>query len=99
MEKEKSMAADRTDTKAVEEKALNYLKSFIEDSKVISPIIADKNKKTCWDRHLYLHTDCVRDKGYLQGRVPIQMKGTEVGRFVTMKWNFKLEKYLDLRKT
>lgn len=80
------------DTKAIEDKALNHFKSFIEDSKVISQFIADNDKEPCWDGHLYLYADGIRDKEHLQGRVPIQIKGTEVGRFVTKKWKFKLEK-------
>ena len=83
---------DAIDTKAIEEKALNHFKSFIEDSKVISQFIADNDKEPCWDGHLYLYADGIRDKEHLQGRVPIQVKGTEVGRFVTKKWKFKLEK-------
>ena len=83
---------DARDTKAIEEKALNHFKSFIEDSKVISQFIADNDKEPCWDGHLYLYADGIRDKEHLQGRVPIQIKGTEVGRFVTKKWKFKLEK-------
>jgi len=83
---------DAIDTKEIEEKALNHFKSFIEDSKVISQFIADNDKEPCWDGHLYLYADGIRDKEHLQGRVPIQIKGTEVGRFVTKKWKFKLEK-------
>lgn len=83
---------DAIDTKAIEEKALNHFKSFIEDSKVISQFIADNDKEPCWDGHLYLYADGIRDKEHLQGRVPIQIKGTEVGRFVTKKGKFKLEK-------
>ena len=83
---------DAIDTKAIEEKTLNHFKSFIEDSKVISQFIADNDKEPCWDGHLYLYADGIRDKEHLQGRVPIQIKGTEVARFVTKKWKFKLEK-------
>ena len=83
---------ETVDTKAIEEKALNYFKSFIEDSKVISQFIADNDKEPCWDGHLYLYADGVRDKEHLQGRVPVQIKGTEVCHFVTKKWKFKLEK-------
>ena len=83
---------DAIDTKAIEEKALNHFKSFIEDSKVISQFIVDNDKEPCWDGHLYLYADGIRDKEHLQGRAPIQIKGTEVGRFVTKKWKFKLEK-------
>lgn len=85
-----------TDTKAIEEKALNHFKSFIEDSKVISQFIADNDKEPCWDGHLYLYADGIRDKEHLRGRVPVQIKGTEVNRFVTKGWKFKLEK-VDLK--
>ena len=88
MEKKK----EATDTKAIEEKALNHFKSFIENSKVISQFIADNDKEPCWDGHLYLYADGIRDKEHLQGRVPVQIKGTEVDRFITKKWKFKLEK-------
>lgn len=80
------------DTKAIEEKALNYLKFFIEDSKVISQLLSDNDKEPCWDGHLYLYPDGKRDKEHLRGRVPVQVKGTEVNRFQTKKWKFKLEK-------
>lgn len=80
------------DTKAIEEKALNYLKSFIEDSKVISQFIDDNDKEPCWDGHLFLYSDGKRDKDHLRGRVPVQVKGIEVERFQIKKWKFKLEK-------
>ena len=83
---------EAVDTKAIEEKALNHFKSFIEDSKVISQFIADNDKEPCWDGHLYLYADGIKDKEHLQGRVPVQVKGTEVDRFVTKKWKYKLEK-------
>lgn len=83
---------DVIDTKAIEEKALNHFKSFIEDSKVISQYVTDNDKEPCWDGHLNLYSDGIRDKNHLQGRVPVQIKGTEVSKFVTKKWKFALEK-------
>lgn len=83
---------ETVDTKAIEEKALNHFKSFIEDSKVISQFIADNDKEPCWDGHLYLYADGIKDKEHLQGRVPVQIKGTEVDSFITKKWKYKLEK-------
>lgn len=80
------------DTKAIEEKALNYLKYFIEDSERISQYLADNDKEPCWDGHLYLYDGEGKSKKNLLGRVPIQVKGTEVERFKTKKWKFKLEK-------
>jgi len=80
------------DTKAIEEKALNHLKHFIEDSKAISQFLTDNDKEPCWDGHLYLYSDGIRDKKHLIGRVPVQVKGTEVEEFETKNWKFKLEK-------
>ena len=80
------------DTKAIEEKALNHLKYFIEDSKAISQFLTDNDKEPCWDGHLYLYSGGIRDKKHLLGRVPVQVKGTEVEEFQTKNWKFKLEK-------
>lgn len=88
----RDVAKEVIDTKAIEEKALNHFKSFIEDSKVISQYVADNDKEPCWDGHLNLYSDGIRDKNHLQGRVPVQIKGTEVSKFVTKKWKFALEK-------
>lgn len=87
------MSEDKnTDTKRIEEKALNYLKTYIEDSSIISQFIADNDKEPCWDGHLYLYADGKRDKAHLLGRVPVQVKGTEVTKFQVKKWKYKLEK-------
>lgn len=91
-EKSSGMDNNNKDTKAIEEKALNYLKCFIEDSKVLSQFITDNDKEPCWDGHLYLYSEGRRDKEHLRGRIPVQVKGTEVERFKTKKWKFKLEK-------
>lgn len=92
MAKKKKVEGEIIDTKAIEEKALNYLKTFIEDSERISQYLADNDKEPCWDGHLYLYNEEGKSKKNLQGRVPIQVKGTEVERFKTKKWKFKLER-------
>lgn len=84
--------SEAIDTKAIEEKALNYFKNFIEDSNVISQYLDENDKEPCWDGHLYLYADGKKDKDHQKGRVPVQIKGTEVDRFVTKGWKFKLEK-------
>lgn len=85
------------DNKAIEEKALNYFKSFIEDSKVISQYLYENDKEPCWDGHLYLYADGKRDKDHLLGRVPVQIKGTEVDRIdIKKKFKYTLEK-VDLK--
>lgn len=92
MAKKKKVEGGIIDTKAIEEKALNYLKTFIEDSERISQYLADNDKEPCWDGHLYLYDGEGKSKEHLQGRVPIQVKGTVVERFKTKKWKFKLER-------
>lgn len=92
MAKKKKVEGEIIDTKAIEEKALNYLKTFIEDSERISQYLADNDKEPCWDGHLYLYDGEGKSKEHLQGKVPIQVKGTMVERFKTKKWKFKLER-------
>lgn len=92
MAKKKKVEGEIIDPKAIEEKALNYLKTFIEDSERISQYLADNDKEPCWDGHLYLYDGEGKSKEHLQGRVPIQVKGTVVERFKTKKWKFKLER-------
>lgn len=80
------------DTKMIEDKALNYLKYFIEDSERISQFLNDADKEPCWDGHLYLYDGVDKSKKSLLGRVPVQVKGTMVKQFQVKKWKFKLEK-------
>jgi len=82
---------EKTDTKEIEEKALNYFKSFIEDSNVISQYLKENDKEPFWDGYLYLY-DENRDKEQFIGRVPVQIKGTEVEWFETKKFKFSLKK-------
>mgnify|MGYP007037130125 CR=1 FL=1 len=55
---------EAVDTKAIEEKALNHFKSFIEDNKVISQFFADNEKEP-----FVLLSNVIRDKEYLLGMV------------------------------
>lgn len=80
------------DSKTIEEKAINKLKEFIEDSKAISQFVNDNDKEPCWDGHLYLYCDGKRDKTHLIGRVPVQIKGKVVKRIQTAKWKYPLGK-------
>lgn len=84
------------DTGAIEKKALNFFKSFIEDSQIISPFLKEGDKEPCWDGHLYLYSSGIKDKDHLIGRVPVQIKGIEVNRFITKDFKFRLEK-VDLK--
>lgn len=79
------------DSKTIEDRAINYLKWFIEDSKVISPFISDNDKEPCWDGHFYLYKIPAKTKESLIGRVPVQVKGHEVEDFITKDFKFTFE--------
>ena len=79
------------DRKAIEEKALLCFKEYIVDSEVISQFIDDNDKEPCWDCHIYLYSEPQKDKKHLIGRIPVQIKGTEVRRFISKKYHFKIE--------
>lgn len=80
------------DAKKIEEKAINKLKEFIEDSEVISQFISDNDKGPCWDGHLYLYRKGMRDKAHLIGRVPVQIKGKLVEHIQIENWKYPLKK-------
>lgn len=79
------------DRKAIEEKALLSFKEYIVDSKVISQYIPENDKEPFWDGHLYLFSNPHKSKEFFIGRVPTQVKGTEVKRFVTKKYKFQID--------
>ncbi len=79
------------DNKAIEEKAIICFKDYILDSTVISPFLNENDKEPCWDGHLFVYSDSSKSKKYLSGRVPVQIKGTVVKRFVTNKYKFSVD--------
>ena len=79
------------DRQAIEEKALLCFKEYIVDSEVISQFIDENDKEPCWDGHIYLYSEPQKDKKHLIGRIPVQIKGTEVRRFISKKYHFKIE--------
>lgn len=86
------MGKVKIDSKGIEEKAINYLRNFIEDSELISQYITDNDKGPFWDGYFLLYSKGGKDKEHQLGRVPIQIKGTMVDHFPAKKWKFKLEK-------
>lgn len=79
------------DRKAIEEKALLCFKEYIVDSKVISQYIPENDKEPFWDGHIYLYNNPKKDKDSFIGRIPTQVKGTEVKRFVSKKYKFPID--------
>ena len=48
------------DSKVIEEKAINAIKLFFEDSCIISTFIAENDKEPFWDGHLYLYPNGIK---------------------------------------
>lgn len=66
-------------SKGIEEKALNYLRNFLEDSESLSQFLTENDKEPCWDGAIYVYSKGKKDiKEYLIGRIPSQVKGVEV---------------------
>lgn len=82
---------NKKDDKAIEEKALLCLKEYIVDSNVISQYIPENDKEPFWDGHLYLYNNPCKSKDYFIGRVPAQVKGTEVKKFTIQKYKFSID--------
>ena len=70
-----------SDTTNIEAKALNEFRRYLEDSKVIQPIINDNDKEPSWDGFLYVYKAGIKDKSHYAFRVPVQIKGHEVDYF------------------
>lgn len=66
-------------SKEIEDKAINHLRLFLEDSDSLSPFIAENDKGPCWDGHIDIYKKGYKDiKEHLIEPVPIQIKGKEV---------------------
>lgn len=66
-------------SKEIEDKAINHLRLFLEDSDSLSPFIAENDKGPCWDGYIIVYKKGYRDnKKYLIEQVLIQVKGKEV---------------------
>lgn len=79
------------DRKAIEEKALLCFKEYIVDSKVISQYIPENDKEPFWDGHIYLYNNPSKNKDSFIGRIPTQVKGTEVKHFTSKKYKFSID--------
>lgn len=63
-------------SKEIEEKALNYFKSFLENSKSLSQFLTENDKEPCWDGSIYVYSTGHKNiKRYLIERIPTQVKG------------------------
>lgn len=84
------------DTKEIEERATNAIRTFFERSKVVSTFINDNDREPFWDGHLYLYDGQIRDKEHFRGRVPAQVKGKTMSVIKDEGFTYPIKK-VDLR--
>lgn len=65
------------DRKAIETISVNAVKDSIVMSDFLDQFIADNDKEPSWDGFVYIYKDKSKKKSKLQGRMPVQVKGTE----------------------
>ena len=82
---------DFIDRKAIEEKGLLKFKEYLVYSKCMSQYLSENDKEPVWDGHIYLFKDARKVKDNLLGRVPVQVKSTEVQRFKHSKFKFPID--------
>ena len=63
--------------KAIELLSVNAVRDSIATSDFLEPFIQDNDKEPSWDGSVYIYKDKSRKKCYLNGRLSVQVKGTE----------------------
>ena len=77
--------------KDIEERALLKFKEFLVYSKRMSQYLSENDKEPTWDGHIYLYSCNHKIKENQIGRIPVQIKGTEVIRFKRTKFKFSID--------
>lgn len=79
------------DSKHIEDKAVNEVNRYFEDSKIVATYIANNDKEPFFDGHLYLYAGGKRDNDHYTGRVAAQVKGKDLGEFKDGVFSYPIE--------
>ncbi len=79
------------DSKHIEDKAVNEVIRYFEDSKIVATYIANNDKEPFFDGHLYLYANGKRDNNHYTGRVAAQVKGKNLGEFKDGVFSYPIE--------
>ena len=79
------------DSKHIEDKAVNEVIRYFEDSKIVATYIANNDKEPFFDGHLYLYAGGKRDNNHYTGRVAAQVKGKDLGEFKDGVFSYPIE--------
>ncbi|WP_350343892.1 hypothetical protein PRVXT_000253 [Proteinivorax tanatarense] len=74
-----------------EEKAIRCVEDVVDKSKLLKSLL-DKNDKTpSWDGEIYVYNTSNHRKDNLKGKVPVQVKGTNVKKFSAKTKSFPIQ--------
>lgn len=79
------------DSKAIEDKAVNEVIRYFEDSKIVATYITNNDKEPFFDGHLYLYGGGQRDNDHYTSRVAVQVKGKDLGEFKDGVFSYPIE--------
>lgn len=85
------MSNNDNDSKAIEDKAVNEVNCFFEDSKVVSAFLQKNDREPFFDGHLYLYHSGKRDTIHYTGRVAVQIKGKILDEFTDGYYSYSVE--------
>lgn len=79
------------DPKAIETLAVNAVRDSVVVSDFLDQFIADNDKEPTWDGFVYIYSDKSKKKEKLKGRLPVQIKGTEMMISAKKKYPFQYQ--------
>lgn len=78
-------------TQQIETISISTINMVLCNFQNIIPSINCNDKEPSWDGNIYLYEDNSQKKSLLKGRIPIQVKGTEVKKFNRKFHSFQME--------
>ena len=79
------------DKASIEKFAVNAVEDIVNSSDHLSSFIADNDKEPSWDGFIYVYNSPTKKKSELNGRLPVQVKGSEKNDHSKTEISFSME--------
>lgn len=79
------------DSKDIEEKAINTVRVFFEDSHIVSTFIDQNDKEPFWDGYLYLYPNGIKKNENFKGRIAVQIKGKDLKKIKEKNFTYPIK--------
>jgi hypothetical protein len=79
----------------IEKKGVGWLVSKVADSKILEPYIKENDRTPSWDGDIFVYNSSIK-KDNLKGRLPVQIKSTEVNALHSHRISYSLN-ILDIK--